>query len=157
MTERTARLDELLREEISRLLSRDVQDPRLGFVTVTHVDVAPDLRNATVWISTIGQPDERKDTLRALVHAMPYVRRELRVLRLRRIPELHVKLDDSVQRGTRVLRILHELEEGGALPDPVVTETLPTPRVRRPADEDEAHESAGEVANGAGGEEAGGR
>jgi ribosome-binding factor A len=153
MTERTARLDELLREEISRVLSRDVQDPRLGFVTVTHVDVAPDLRNATVWVSTIGQPDERRDTLRALVHAMPYVRRELRVLRLRRIPELHVKLDDSVQRGTRVLQILHELEEGGAPPDPVVTETLPTPRMGRPADDDAADEAAG----GAAGDEAGGR
>jgi ribosome-binding factor A len=153
LTERTARLDELLREEISRVLSRDVQDPRLGFVTVTHVDVAPDLRNATVWVSTIGQPDERRDTLRALVHAMPYVRRELRVLRLRRIPELHVKLDDSVQRGTRVLQILHELEEGGAPPDPVVTETLPTPRMGRPADEDDAEEASG----GPAGDEAGGR
>jgi ribosome-binding factor A len=144
MTERTARLDELLREEISRVLSRDVQDPRLGFVTVTHVDVAPDLRNATVWVSTIGQPDERRDTLRALVHAMPLVRRELRVLRLRRIAELHVKLDDSVQRGTRVLEILHKLEEGGAPPDPVVTETLPTPRKGRPADEEAADEKAGD-------------
>jgi len=158
LTERTARLDELLREEISRVLSRDVQDPRLGFVTVTHVDVAPDLRNATVWVSTIGQPDERRDTLRALVHAMPYVRRELRVLRLRRIPELHVKLDDSVQRGTRVLQILHELEEGGAPADPVVTETLPTPRVGHPADEDAADEDAAADAGGeTPGEEAGGR
>jgi ribosome-binding factor A len=136
LTERTARLDELLREEISRVLGRDLQDPRLGFVTVTHVDVAPDLRNATVWISTIGQPEERRDTLRALVHAMPYVRRQLRVLRLRRIPELHVKLDDSAQRGTRVLQILHELEEGGSPLDPAVTETLPTPRMGHPADED---------------------
>lgn len=124
------------------MLSRDLQDPRLGFVTVTHVDVAPDLRNATVWISTIGQPDERRDTLRALVHAMPYVRRELRVLRLRRIPELHVKLDESVQRGTRVLQILHELEEGGSPPDPEVRETLPTPRVGRPVDEDDDGEAA---------------
>lgn len=124
------------------MLSRDLQDPRLGFVTVTHVDVAPDLRNATVWISTIGQPDERKDTLRALVHAMPYVRRQLRVLRLRRIPELHVKLDDSVQRGTRVLQILNKLEEGAAPPDPEVTETLPTPRSGRPVDEEAAGEAA---------------
>jgi ribosome-binding factor A len=158
MTERTARLDELLREEISRVLSRDIQDPRLGFVTVTHVDVAPDLRNATVWISTIGQPDERRDTLRALVHAMPYVRRELRVLRLPRIPELHVKLDDSVQRGTRVLQILHELEEGGSPPDPETTETLPTPRVGRPADEDATDEATDEAAGEAAvDEEAGGR
>lgn len=137
------------------MLSRDLQDPRLGFVTVTHVEVAPDLRNATVWVSTIGQPEERRDTLRALVHAMPYVRRQLRVLRLRRIPELHVKLDDSVQRGTRVLQILHELEEGGSLPDPAVRETLPTPRMGRAADEHAGEDPVD--GGGKAGEEAEGR
>ncbi|HEV8516132.1 MAG TPA: 30S ribosome-binding factor RbfA [Candidatus Limnocylindrales bacterium] len=128
MTGRTARLDELLREEISRIVTRDIQDPRIGFVTITAVDVAPDLGNATVWVSLIGQPAERRRMLRVLEGAMPFVRRELRVLRLRRIPELRVKLDDTADRGTRVLRILHELEAGGgqgALPEPA--ETLPTP------------------------------
>jgi ribosome-binding factor A len=128
VSERTARLDELLREEISRILTRQVQDPRIGFVTVTHVDVSPDLRNATVWVSMIGQPEERKQTLRALAGAMPYVRRELRVLRLRRIPELRVKADETAQRGTRVLQILHELEEGEEVPELPQVETLPTPR-----------------------------
>ena len=135
MSERTARLDELLREEISSIIGRQVQDPRIGFVTVTSVDVAPDLRDANVWVSLIGQPDERRETMRALANAMPFVRRELRVLRLRRIPELHVKLDDTVERGTRVLEILHELEEGREPPAPETLETLPTPR---PTDEEEA-------------------
>ena len=138
MTERTARLDELLREEISRVLARDVHDPRIGFVTVTHVDVAPDLGHATVWISFIGQPHERKEALRALQRAMPYVRRQLGILRLRRIPELHVKPDETADRGTRVLTILRDLEEGEEPPPPEPTETLPTPRVGSPRTDEDA-------------------
>jgi ribosome-binding factor A len=127
VSERTARLDELLRQEISSIIGRAVHDPQVGFVTVTRVDVAPDLRNATVWVSTIGQPPERRETLRALTRAMPFVRRELRVLHLRRIPELHVKLDDTAERGTRVLQILRDLEEGRDPAAAAPSETLPTP------------------------------
>lgn len=126
MSERRARLDELLREEISSIIGR-AHDPGIGFVTVTGVDVSPDLRHATVWVSTIGQPEERQETMRALGRAMPFVRRELGVLRLRRIPELHVKLDDTVERGTRVLSILRDLEEGREPPTDVPVDTLPTP------------------------------
>ncbi len=127
MTERTARVDQLLQEEISRIVTREVQDPRIGFATITRVETSPDLRHARVWVSLIGQPDERKQTFRALARAMPFVRRELGVLRLRRIPELHLELDDSVERGTRVLHILDDLEAGRepSLPEP--GETLPTP------------------------------
>jgi ribosome-binding factor A len=128
VSQRTERLDELLREEISRIISREVQDPRVGFVTVTSVEVASDLRHATVWVSIIGQPDERKETFRALGRAMPFVRRQLRVLRIKRIPELHLKVDDTAERGTRVLQILQELEGGGEEVEvPKVAETLPTP------------------------------
>jgi ribosome-binding factor A len=128
MSERTARVDELLREEISRVLVREIKDPRIGFVTITRVEVTPDLRHATVWASVIGQPEERKLTMRALGRAMPFVRHELGVLRLRRVPELHLKLDDSAERGTRVLSILHELEEGHEPAPGAVRETLPTPQ-----------------------------
>ncbi|MBA2254945.1 MAG: 30S ribosome-binding factor RbfA, partial [Chloroflexi bacterium] len=127
MSQRTARLDELLREEISAIISRDIHDPRVGFVTVTSVDVARDLRHATVWVSLIGQPGERKDAVRALGHAMPFVRGKLGVLRLKRIPELHLKLDETVERGTRVLDILNSLEEGHDPAAAPMAETLPTP------------------------------
>ena len=128
MSQRTQRLDELLREEISAVLARDVRDPRIGFVTVTSVDVAPDLRHATVWVSVIGQPEERSQTLRALGRAMPFVRRELHVLRLKGIPELHLRLDETAERGTRVLSILQALEEGEEPASARPVETLPTPR-----------------------------
>jgi ribosome-binding factor A len=127
MTERTARLDELLREEISAVIARDVDDPRVGFVTITDVEVAPDLRHAKVWVSVIGSEQERRDTLRALNRAMPFVRQRLGKLRLKRIPDLHVKLDITAERGTRVLRILDALESGREPVDFERTETLPTP------------------------------
>ena len=147
MSQRTERVDELLRQEIGAILARDVSDPRIGFATVTEVETAADLQHAKVWVSVIGQPAERHETLAALGRAMPFVRRQLGSrLRLRRIPELHVRLDDSAERGTRVLHLLHELEEGKVPDDPApVAETLPTPVVRLPR-EGETLEVAGEAA-----------
>ncbi|HET9851129.1 MAG TPA: 30S ribosome-binding factor RbfA [Candidatus Limnocylindrales bacterium] len=144
MTQRTDRIDQLLREEIGAILAKDVQDPRIGFVTVTDVETAPDLSTARVWVSVIGQPDERKQTIRALEHAMPFVRRELGSrIRIRRIPELLVRADDSAQRGTRVLQLLAELEAGGSPDDvPDVQESLPTPASR--SGPDDAAEEPGE-------------
>ena len=127
MSERTARLDELLREEISAVLQREVDDPRIGFVTITDVEVSPDLRHASVWVSVIGTADEKRQTLRALSRAMPFVRQRLGKLRLKRIPDLHVKEDDTAARGTRVLQILDDLEAGGEGAVPELPETLPTP------------------------------
>ena len=129
MTQRTDRIDQLLRQEIGEILAREIQDPRIGFVTITDVETAPDLSTARVWVSIIGQPEEREQSLKALQRAMPFVRHELggRV-RLRRIPELHVRADDTAQRGTRVLRLLAELEAGQAPDEPGPTaESLPTP------------------------------
>jgi ribosome-binding factor A len=127
MTERTARLDELLREEISAVIRREVDDPRIGFVTITDVEVSPDLRHASVWVSVIGSVEEKRQTLRALSRAMPFVRQRLGRLRLKRIPELHVKDDPTSQRGTRILQILDELEHGGEGHVRDLPETLPTP------------------------------
>ncbi|MDQ3938390.1 MAG: 30S ribosome-binding factor RbfA [Chloroflexota bacterium] len=128
MTERTARLDELLREEISAILTREVDDPRIGFVTITDVDVSPDLRHANVWVSVIGDDRTRRSQLHALAGALPFVRRQLRRLHLKRIPELHLKEDRTAQRGTRVLRILEDLEHGRDVAEQPTGELLPTPR-----------------------------
>ena len=138
MTARTEQLDQLLRQEIAEIVTREVADPRIGFATITDVETSPDLRHAQVWVSVIGQPNERDTTIAALGRAMPFVRRELgHRLRLKRIPELHVRLDDTAERGTRVLRLLHELEEGTTLePDLPVGESLPTPVPRLPHEGD---------------------
>src|SRR2546423_7035437 len=138
MSQRTQRIDELLRQEIGAILSREVADPRIGFVTVTQVEPAPDLRHARVWVSVIGERAERDGTIAALERAMVFVRRELGTrLRLRRIPEFHVRLDDTAERGTRVLQLLHELEEGHVPEEvPPVGESLPTPVPRLPREGD---------------------
>jgi ribosome-binding factor A len=144
MTQRTERIDELLRQEISAILSREVADPRIGFVTVTQVETAPDLRHAKVWVSVIGAQAERDATISALDRVMVFVRRELGTrLRIRRIPELHVRLDDTAERGTRVLHLLQELEEGRVAEDPpAVGESLPTPVPRLPRPGDSAEPDA---------------
>ena len=139
MSQRTRRLDELLRQEIGAILAREVTDPRIGFATITDVETAPDLRHAKVWVSIIGSADERARTLAALERAMVYVRRELgQRLRLKRIPELHVREDDSAERGTRVLRLLAELEAGHDA-EGIEDDTLPTPvaRIGREGDAEE--------------------
>src|SRR5688500_19380052 len=134
VTQRTDRVDELLRQEIGAIVTRDVADPRIGFVTITKVETTPDLRHAKVWISVIGQPTERRGTVAALQRAMPFVRHELgRSLRIKRIPDLHVHLDDTAERGTRVLQLLNELEAGVTPESEAPTgESLPTPVARLP-------------------------
>ena len=138
MTARTDRVDELLRQEIGGLLSREVKDPRIGFATVTRVETTADLAHARVWVSGIGNPAERTETVRALEHAMPFVRHELGSrLRLRRIPNLHIHLDETAETGTRVLHLLEELERGNTPEtEAPLGETLPTPVIRRHQDGD---------------------
>jgi ribosome-binding factor A len=142
VTQRTDRIDQLLREEIGRLVTEEVADPRVGFATVTRVETTPDLRHARVWVSVIGQPAERRATVAALSRAMPFVRRELgKTLRLKRIPDLHVELDDTAERGTRVLQLLDELESGTVRDDDLpLGETLPTPVARVHHEGDAAEE-----------------
>lgn len=150
MSQRTERVDELLRQEIGLILAREAKDPRIGFATITEVETTPDLRHARVWVSVIGSEAEQAETLVALQHAMHFVRRELGTrLRLRRIPELHVRSDDSIERGTRVLHLIQELE-AGRVPDASEPEpTLPTPvrRVRKEGDAAEEPEAAAESAS----------
>jgi ribosome-binding factor A len=110
VSERTRRVDHLLQEEISAIIQREVHDPRIGFVTITSVETTPDLRHATVYASVIGDERQRAATLEALGRAMPYVRHSLGPLRLKRIPQLHLREDDSAQRSTRVMQLLDQVE-----------------------------------------------
>jgi ribosome-binding factor A len=147
VSQRSERVDELLREEIGAIIARDVADPRVGFVTVTDVETTSDLSHAQVWVSVIGQPEERAATVAALGRAMPFIRHALgNRIRIRRIPELHVRLDDTAERGTRVLRLLHDLETGAEVdPDLPTGESLPTPVARLPHEGDLPEEPASAV------------
>jgi ribosome-binding factor A len=144
MSQRIDRVDELLRQEIGALLAKELADPRIGFTTITDVETSPDLRHAKVWVSVIGGRTDRVETVRALQASMGYVRHELgKLLRIKRIPELHIHLDDSAERGTRLLHLLGELEAGV---DPLevqpFNESLPTPVKRLPHEGDTPEETA---------------
>ncbi|MES2208836.1 MAG: 30S ribosome-binding factor RbfA [Chloroflexota bacterium] len=138
MTQRTDRIDELIRQEIGEIIAREISDPRIGFVTITDVETTRDLSHAKVSASFIGTAAERALALAALGHAMPFIRHELgKRLRIRRIPELHLQADDSLVRGTRVLQLINDLGSGAdALIASSPEDTLPTPVARLPHEGD---------------------
>ena len=114
---RPDRVGDQLRAEISMLLAREVHDPGIGFVTLTRVHVTPDLQLARVYYTTMGDAAARRTTARALQRAASFFRRQIsRRIRLRRVPELEFVFDESVEgqdRIERLLRNLHETEDGG--------------------------------------------
>jgi len=114
MTRRTERLNDQLREEISDLVRRELKDPRIGgLITITEVDVAPDLSRAKVYVSVMGTDEEKTSTLRALTAASRFMQRELRRrLTIRRMPELDLIPDDSIAHGARILKLLDKTREG---------------------------------------------
>ena len=116
MSQRTNRLDSQIQQELMELLQREMKDPRVGFATITRVETAADLGHARVWVSVYGSEEEKDRSMEALQVATPWLRRELgQRLRLRKVPQLSLRRDDSIESGDRVLRILRELDaEGGA-------------------------------------------
>ena len=120
MSRRTSRVSELLREEISDLVQRDLKDPRLegAFLSITEVEVSADLRVADVFVSHLGSEEERDDALAGLQSASPYLERELRRrLRMRRTPSLTFRFDPSIERGARLASTIADLARDRA-PDP---------------------------------------
>ncbi len=117
MSQRTDRLDSQIRQELMDLFQREMADPRIGFATVTRVETARDLGHARVWVSVLGTDEERERSLKALQVATPWLRRRLGDrLTLRHVPELSIRLDESIASGDRVLRLLRELDEEKAPP-----------------------------------------
>ena len=111
-TSRASRVGDQIREDLSALLARNVQDPGIGFLTITHVKVSPDLQQARVYYTTIGDEKARQETARALGRAMPFLRRQIgQRLRLKRVPELTFFYDETIEKGDRIERILLELNK----------------------------------------------
>ena len=110
MGNRQRRLGQLLKQEISELLAREIKDPRIAFVSITSVDVAPDLRHAKVYISVLGSESERKSTIAGLRSASGYIRRELGArLSLKYAPEIRIMYDDSIEEGSRILALIQSV------------------------------------------------
>lgn len=110
-TRRQKRLAELLKVELGTLLLRKARDPRLAGVTVTVVEISPDLEHARVYISQGDHQAEKSDTLEALNHARGFLRHEIADrLDLRHVPTLSFRVDESIERGERILGILRQIE-----------------------------------------------
>ncbi len=112
---RTVRLGEQIRQELATLLTRNVHDPGIGFVTLTRVRVSDDLLQARVYYTALGDAPERTKTARALDRALPFLRRALgERLRLRRVPALAFTYDESVGHQARVEELLEEIRREDA-------------------------------------------
>lgn len=116
MSTRTDRVSDLIKDEISRLLLREVRDPRVGFVTITGASVSPDLKNVRVFVSILGEPEARQASIKALNSAAGFFRRTLfKNLRLRFAPVVRFDLDESLDQGARIERVLRQIHEGGGV------------------------------------------
>jgi ribosome-binding factor A len=112
---RPDRVADQIRGEIGQLLAREVHDPGIGFVTITRVQVSPDLQVARVYYTALGNPAAQKNSARALQRAAPFLRRHIGSrLRLRRVPELSFIYDESIAGQDRIDQLLNELHAGGA-------------------------------------------
>ena len=111
---RADRVSDLLKKEISQMLLREVKDPRIGFVTITDVEVSDDLRSARVFFSMIGDNSELEKTTKGLNSATGFIKRKLgKKLRMRYIPSIIFKFDDSLEYGSYINTILRDLETPG--------------------------------------------
>ncbi len=114
MSFRPERLAEAIKKEISDLLRDELKDPRIGFVSITSVEVSKDLRYAAVYASVFGEPEQQKASIEALQKAHGFIRGELgRRIRLRYTPEITFKLDHSISHGTKILALIEEVKEKG--------------------------------------------
>lgn len=119
MENRQKRLGELLKQEVSELVLREIKDPRIGFVSITSVDLTADLRHAKILVSVLGNEHERKSSLAGLRSAAGFIRRELgHRLRLKYVPEISIVYDDSIERGTRIVSLIDSVvQKENHIPD----------------------------------------
>jgi ribosome-binding factor A len=113
MKRRTNRMGDLVRAELSDLLLREVQDPRIKLVSLTSVEVTPDMRRAVIRVSALGEEEQRQEALEALRHARGFLRTELsHRLRTRVTPELVFELDRGAEHSQRISDLLESLHDG---------------------------------------------
>lgn len=115
---RSHRLGDQIQFELSDIIRNRLRDPRKGFITITAVEVADDLRSAKVFVSALGEEGALEQTLELLRHARGFLRSELASrIQVRYIPEIHFRADNSAARGVEMDKLLRDLREG-RLPPP---------------------------------------
>ena len=109
---RVRKLQEFIKQEVSQMLMRGMKDPRIGFTTVTDVEVTGDLRQAKIYVSLFGSDKEKADTLQALKHARGHVRSELgKILNLRHVPEIDFDKDTSLDYSMHIESLINEIHQ----------------------------------------------
>lgn len=107
---RTGRVGEQIKKELSLLIQNELKDPRIGFVTVTGVEVTNDLSQAKVYLSVLGDEAQKQGSLKGLDKANGFLRSELgKRIRLRHVPELIFKMDESIAYGSRIEKLLGDI------------------------------------------------
>ncbi|AIM17711.1 30S ribosome-binding factor RbfA [Neobacillus sedimentimangrovi] len=110
MSHRPNRVGEQMKKELSDIIGRKIKDPRIGFVTVTDVQVTGDLQQAKVFISVLGDDEQKENTLKGLAKARGFIRSEIgHRIRLRKTPEIIFEFDESINYGNRIETLLHQL------------------------------------------------
>src|SRR3954452_10911591 len=109
---RVDRIEEQLRIEISEIVEREIQDPRVHFVTMSRIKVTPDLGQARVYITVLGSPEDRKKALQGLRSAAHFVKRSLakRLHHLRRLPDLIFEYDETIEKDMRLEQLLDQIK-----------------------------------------------
>jgi len=109
---RIDRIEEQVRTEVSEIIEREIQDPRIGLTTVTSVKISPDLRHCRIFVTVLGDAVQRKKALEGLRSASSFIRRSLsqRLHHLRRIPELTFDHDEAVEKGIRIEELLDQIK-----------------------------------------------
>jgi ribosome-binding factor A len=113
---RQERLRELIKSEFGQILQRDLKDPRIGFVSVTDVELSNDFSHVKIFVSIMGNDEAKRSTMEGLESAKGFIRTELgKRIRLRHTPEVHLIADNSIDRGTRIFELLAEVkkDQGG--------------------------------------------
>jgi ribosome-binding factor A len=108
---RQERSEELIRAEISRIIREDVNDPRIGFISITRVKLSPDLASAAIYVSILGEEKQQQEAMVGLNSACRFIRGELgESIEFRSVPEIRFIRDDSLEKGSRVLATMRKLE-----------------------------------------------
>lgn len=109
---RAHRVGEEMKKEISDILTHKMKDPRIGFVTITDVEVTGDLQQSTVYFSVLGSEEEKESTLVGLTKATGFIRSEIgKRIRLRKVPEITFEFDEAHEYGNKIDAILRNLDE----------------------------------------------
>ena len=112
VSRRLSRVKETLKEKISQIIQKELKDPRIGFVTITSVDVSKDLKYATVFLSILGNDEKRKECLVGFESAKGYIKSELgKRVRIKFLPDLKFEIDQTIDEGIRISKLINQVHK----------------------------------------------